>query len=622
MPGYAKFTKDLVTKKCFMDCETIKMTHQVSAIVHSMALKLEDLGAFTIPCTIGSADFAKALCDLGASINLMPYSVFKTLGIGQPRPTSMRLQMTDRSMKRPLGIIDDVLVRVDKFILPADFVILDCEVDYEVPIILGRPFVATGKTLVDVEAGELTFRVGDENVVFNVCKSMKQPNSTEVCSFVDLVTAVIVDDTSAMINVEDPLEVVLLNMDVNDDASRVECANALHGMISYSYELRKLSLDFENRKTPPTKPLIEEPPVLELKPLPLHLRYEFLGSNSTLPVILSSYLTNMQVDATLAVLQKRKRAIGWTLADIRGISPAFCMHKIILEEDANPSLENQRRLNEAMQEVVKKEVIKWLDVGVVYPISDSSWTSPVQCVPKKGGMTVVTNDNTELIPTRTVNGWRVCMDYRKLNKVTQKDHFLLPFLDQMLDRLDGRAFYCFLDGYLGYNQILIALEDQEKTTFTCPYGTFAFSRMPFGLCNAPTTFQRCMMAILTDMVEDTLEVFMDNFSVVGDSFDECLKNLDRVLARCEDTNLVLNWEKCHFMVEEGIVLGHKIWKRGIEVDKAKIEVISRLPPPISVKGVRSFLGHMGFLPEVHKRFFQSGTPFVQVARKRCKVFVR
>ncbi|XP_070020152.1 uncharacterized protein [Nicotiana sylvestris] len=149
------------------------MTHQLTAIVHSMAPKLEDLGAFTIPCTIGSGEFAKALCDLGASINLMPYSVFKTLGIGQPRATSMRLQMADRTMKRPLGIIDDVLVRVDKFILPADFVILDCEVVHEVPIILGRPFLATRKALVDVEAGELTFQVGDEKVVFHVCKSMK-----------------------------------------------------------------------------------------------------------------------------------------------------------------------------------------------------------------------------------------------------------------------------------------------------------------------------------------------------------------------------------------------------------------------------------------------------------------
>ncbi|XP_070049374.1 uncharacterized protein [Nicotiana tomentosiformis] len=176
-----------------------------------MAPNLEDPGAFTIPCTIGSADFAKALCDLGASINLMPFTVFKTLGIGKPRATSMRLQMADRTMKRPLGIINDVLVWVDKFILLADFVILDYEVDYEVPILLGRPFLATEKALVDVEVGELTFQVGDENVVFHVCKSIRQPNSNEVCSFVVLVTGVIVDDTSAMINVEDPLEVVLLN---------------------------------------------------------------------------------------------------------------------------------------------------------------------------------------------------------------------------------------------------------------------------------------------------------------------------------------------------------------------------------------------------------------------------
>ncbi|XP_070022628.1 uncharacterized protein [Nicotiana sylvestris] len=188
MPGYAKFMKDLVTKKRSIDCETIKMTHQVSAIVNSMAPKLENPDAFTIPFTIRSADFAKALCNLGASINLMPYSVFKKLGIGQPRATSMRLQMANRTMKRSLGIIDDVLVRVDKLIFLADFVILDCEVDYEVPKILGRPFLITGKVLVDVEEGELNFRVGDKNVVFHMCKSMRQPNSTEVCSFVDLVT--------------------------------------------------------------------------------------------------------------------------------------------------------------------------------------------------------------------------------------------------------------------------------------------------------------------------------------------------------------------------------------------------------------------------------------------------
>nr|XP_016470677.1 PREDICTED: RNA-directed DNA polymerase homolog [Nicotiana tabacum] len=141
-----------------------------------------------------------------------------------------------------------------------------------------------------------------------------------------------------------------------------------------------------------------------------------------------------------------------------------------------------------MKEVVNKEVIKWLDAGIIFPISDNNWVSPVQCVLKKGGMTVVQNENNELISTRTVTGWRICMDYRKLNTSTRKDLFTLPFIDQMLDRLAGRSHFCFLDGYSGYNQISIAPEDREKTSFTCPYGIFAFQRMPFGLCNAPTTF--------------------------------------------------------------------------------------------------------------------------------------
>ena len=181
---------------------------------------------------------------------------------------------------------------------------------------------------------------------------------------------------------------------------------------------------------------------------------------------------------------------------------------------------------------------------------------------------------------RTVMGWRVCIDYRKLNDATRKDHFPLPFIDQMIERLAGHAYYCLLDGMSGYLQIPIAPEDQEKTTFTCPFGTFAYRRMPFGLCNAPATFQRCMLAIFEDMVGESMEVYMDDFSVFGNSFDECLHNLELVLQRCEDTNLVLNWEKCHFMAQEGIVLGHKISKQGIEVDYAKVEVISKLPPPL------------------------------------------
>ena len=236
-------------------------------------------------------------------------------------------------------------------------------------------------------------------------------------------------------------------------------------------------------------------------------------------MIISVSLTAIEKDKLLRVPRDHMNALGWSMADLKGIRPSMCMHRIFLEDRHKPSVEAQRRLNPTMKEVVRKEVLKWLDTGVIYPISDCAWVSLVQVVLKKGGTTVIRTENNTLLPSRTVTGWRICIDYRKLNKATQKDHFPLPFLDQMLDRLAGHEYYCFLDGYFGYNQIAIALEDQEKTTFTGPYGTFAFRRMPFGLCNAPGTFQRCMMAIFSDMVEKTIDVFMDDFSVLGNSFD-------------------------------------------------------------------------------------------------------
>ena len=168
----------------------------------------------------------------------------------------------------------------------------------------------------------------------------------------------------------------------------------------------------------------------------------------------------------------------------------------------------------------------------------------------------------------------------------------------MLNRLAGHPYYCFLDGYSGYNQIVIALENQEKTTFTCSYGTYAFRRMSFGLCNTPVTFQKCMMSIFSDLVEEVMEIFMDDFSVYGYSFEKCLENLETVLKRCKEKNLALNWEKCHFMVTKGIILGHKISTVGLEVDQAKISLMKAPMPPTTMKGTKSFLGHAGF----YKRF--------------------
>jgi hypothetical protein len=290
------------------------------------------------------------------------------------------------------------------------------------------------------------------------------------------------------------------------------------------------------------------------------------------------------------------------------------MHRIHLEEDAKPSREPQRRLNPSMQEVVRGEVIKLLDAGIIYPISDSKWVSPIHVVPKRAGVTVVQNKEGELVPTRVQSGWRVCIDYRKLNTATKKDQFPLPFIDQMVERLAGHEYCYFLDGYSGYKQVPVDPEDQEKMTFTCPFGTFAYRRKPFGLCNAPATFKRCMISIFSDMVEHFLEIFMDDFSVFSSTLEECLHHLTLVLVRCKEKNLVLNWES-HFMVKQGIVLGHVISHRGTEVDKAKVDIISNLPPPRTVKEVRSFLDHAGF----YRRFIQN---FSKIARPLCKLLVK
>ncbi|GJV24596.1 reverse transcriptase domain-containing protein, partial [Tanacetum coccineum] len=289
-----------------------------------------------------------------------------------------------------------------------------------------------------------------------------------------------------------------------------------------------------------------------------------------------------------------------------------------MEDDFKPVIQPQRRLNPKVQDVVKNKIVKLLDSGLIYPISDSSCVSPIHVMPNKGGMTIVLKYNNELIPSRTITGWRVCIDYRKLNDATRKDHFPLPFIDQMLERLCGNEYYYFLDGFSKFFQIPIAPEDQVKTMFTCPYGTFAYRRMPFGLCNATATFQRCTTAIFHDMVKDFMEVLMDDFLVFGNSFNCCLANLDRMLARCEETNLVLNLEKCHFMVKEGIVLGHKILGAGIVVDRAKIDVIAKLPYPTNVKGVRSFLGHAGFYQRFIKDFSMISKPMTKLLMKDAK----
>ncbi|CAM8900491.1 unnamed protein product [Rhodiola kirilowii] len=591
IPTYAKFMKRILTGKRKIDgTEIVALSEECSAAMHQpMPPKLKYSGSFSIPCDISGITIHCALCDLGASVSIMPYSLYAKLNLGDLCPINISICLVDRSCRLPKGILKDVPIKVKNIYIHANFIVLEISEGIDIPIILGRSFLYTAKVVIDMDRGSIALRVGSERVVFYLPDMCKSPD----CNVLDSAD---VDDPIALTSIESfrVIPSCPISMDI--------CVVSIEGAV----------------ETGQFTELGKEPCKVELKPLHASLRYEFLGPNSTYPVIVNASLTEVETQRLLVVLREHRPALVYSIDDIKGIIPDMCMHRIHLQGDARPTRDALRRLNPELNDVVKKEILKLLDASIIYSIADSEWVSPVHVVPKKRGLTVVHNENNDLMPTRTVTGWRMCIDYRKLNKATRKDHFPLPFIDQMLERLVKHKFFCYLDGYSRFFQTPIHPEDQEKTTFTCPFGTFAYRRMPFGLCNAPATFQRCMMAIFFDFIENTMEVFMDDFLVHGSSFYSCLLNLTDILRRCVDTNLVLNWEKCHFMVQEGIVLGHLVSNRGIEVDRAKVEVIVKLPPPKDEKGIGSFLGHAGFYKHFIKDFSKIAKPLMDLLCQDAK----
>ncbi|RVW18310.1 Retrovirus-related Pol polyprotein from transposon 412 [Vitis vinifera] len=491
VPTYAKFLKDLCTVKRGLNVtKQAFLTEQVSAIIQCKSpIKYKDPGCPTISVNIGGTQVEKALLDLGASVNLLPYSVYKEL--------------------------EDVLVQVDKFYYPVDFVVLDTDlivkgINY-VPIILGRPFLATSNAIINCRNGVMQLTFGNMTLelnIFHLCQKHIHPEEDEGPEEVCMIDTLVEEhcNQSMLDQFEENLDES--HEDLDDGLAEPMGMNVVMSNWRQKPVILPLFKDEEEMKE--AKDAILK---LELKTLPAELKYAYLEEGNKAPV---------------------------------GISPLICTHHIYMEEGAKPTRQPQRRLNPHMQEVVRAEVLKLLQAGIIYPISDSTWVSPTQVVPKKSGITVVKGENGDEVSTRLTTGWRVCIDYRKLNAVTRKDHFPLPFMDQVLEKVSRHPFYCFLDGYSGYFQIEIDVEDQKKTTFTCPFGTYAY-RMPFGLCNAPATFQRCMLSIFSDMVERIMEVFMDDITVYGTSFEDCLSHLEDVLKRCIEKDLVLNWEKCHFM---------------------------------------------------------------------------
>ena len=375
---------------------------------------------------VGNSKLGHVLVDLGASVNLLPYSVYVELGLGELEPTNITLQLADRSVKIPRGIVKDVLVQVDKFYFPVDFVVLDTQSvvnqGTKFPMIVGMPFLATANAIIHYRGGLMTLSFSNMNVnlnIFNVIKEIGYDEDVYEVNMIEYVVQNYVDHVSY----DDPLKSYLVRQSCVEEVTTSEL-EFLYSIIEHSevMEANRWAPRFENLPQIEDRvlPSEEKPPKLGLKPLPSHLKYAFLGVEDTFPVIIFSSLELDQENKLLEILRTHKTAIGWTIADIKGISPLIFTPRIHLEEDVKPSRQPQRRLNPVMKEVVKKEALKLLDVGVIYPIADRKWVSPTQVVPKKSGVTMVANEHNELIPTRVNTGWRVCIDYRKLNAGTRK----------------------------------------------------------------------------------------------------------------------------------------------------------------------------------------------------------
>ncbi|RDY14451.1 hypothetical protein CR513_00496, partial [Mucuna pruriens] len=442
---------------------------------------------------------------------------------------------------QPLGILEDVLVQVNEFIFPADFYVLDMEdngSEGNSALILGRPFFMIAKTKIDVHVVTLSMEFEDTYIEFNIFEALKHPAKDHSTFNLDAIDELMEEyfrlgiGIASLVSFIDKIDVIneycielartdseilphtlpfSYSGDVNSEFSRPSQYPELHTSNNNKLE-ESIIVTLMKAKS-------DSRIATELKPFPGHLKYAYLGDNQQFPVIIANNLHNDQEEKLLEVLRKHKKVIGWKLVDLLEINLSICMRM------PNRLGNNNERWIQLYWTSSKRKLQNYLQ--------------PVTFIPSRIAirMMVIKNRQNKMVLARIQNSWRVCIDDRKLNQATHKDHFFLPFIDQVLQKLARKSHFCFLDDFSSYMQIHIVLVDQHKTTFTCLFGTFAYTRMSFRLCNAPSTFQRCMINIFSDLLEDCMEVFMDDFTVYAESFEACLNNLSKVLHRCINNNL-------------------------------------------------------------------------------------
>nr|GEU38972.1 reverse transcriptase domain-containing protein [Tanacetum cinerariifolium] len=457
MSKFDSTIKSLLTNKDkLFELAKVSLNENSSAMpLKNLFEKLGDPDKFLIPCDFSGIDVCHALADL------------------------------DRSITRPKGVAEYVFVKVGKFHFPTDFVVVDFEADLRVPLILGRSFLRTGHALIDVYGEEITLRVNDESVTFNLNKTMRysstyDDNSSSNPTMVsnpslseetesEFSKEPIVKSSSPILTLFGESDFFLEEIEdfFNDESIPTRIENSFYDPERDILYLEKLlnddpfqlsPIDLKQAEETKAKPSIEEPPELELKELPSHLEYSFLEETDKLPVIITKDLKDVEKEALIKVLKSHKWAIAWKISDIKGIDPRFCTHKILMEEDYKPAVQSQRRVNPKIHDVIKKEVIQLLDAEIIYLISDSLWVSSIHCVPKKGGMTVVANENNKLIPTRLENPHKDVLENKDIN-----ENFPLETLGSLSS--GSTSWFFDISNFHARNFIKKRLTSQQKKKF-------------------------------------------------------------------------------------------------------------------------------------------------------------
>jgi len=622
--NYQKVIRDAWTRK------RIRETKLPS--VAANFLQTEDQGAPEVTVVVEGCTIPKVPVDGGSGVNLMLEDTAFDLGYTSFEATNQVLRMADQSRVRPIGRLSQVPTVIGEVTYLLNYVVIRVSSGKSFPLLLGRPWLYLAGVLVDWGAREIVLGKTRQRIPWKVDSYQGETSESDgyTTDWSDpeegeeaLSYLVEPFGASTEADFEFPIPVTELVMPEEtwtgktesfevgpEDRSLGESSVPLTaGWIRDQLADGKLSPvglsgkvadihwsafrnDGEEQHPDQAKTIVNS---ADYEKVEVEPGRTFLMRKSMSPEERTSYM---------ALLKEYSDVFAWSPDDLQGIPPELGQHHIDLMDGSTPVRQRQYRLNPKYSLMVKEEIDSLLKAGFIYPVCNSEWVSPIVVVPKKVGA-----DGKVKI--------RVCQDFRKLNAATKKDYFPLPFTDIILDHVAGHENYSFLDGFSGYNQVFIRKGDQLKTTFTTEWGTFAFNRMPFGLCNAPGTFQRLMMDIFKDFLRHFLEVFIDDFAVFSGRTDHH-EFLRKTFQRCRETGLKLHPGKCFLGMESGILLGHVVSRQGLEVDSDKVRAILALVAPKTVREVRGFLGCVGYYRRFIGNYAKMATPLTELLKRETE----